>query len=391
MPWKASTQMNLRREFLDRLKGGERMTALCAEYGISRKTGHALSKRYEALGARALMEQSRRPHRSPTQTSEEVVARLVRARQKHPTWGPKKLRAWLSRIEPGVRWPASSTIGDVLRRNGLVEPRRRRHAYSTYDGGLTQASVANDVWCADFKGQFRLGGGGHCYPLTISDRASRYLLACDAFGRIDTDDVIAAFFSTFRECGLPRVIRTDNGVPFATKGIAGLSRLTVTWLRLGIRHERIEPAHPEQNGQHERMHRVLKQETTRPASSTLLTQQERFDRFVREYNDVRPHEALEMRTPSELFVNSSRAMPVVVPEPRYPLHDDALHVNRSGRISLLRTPVFVGSCLTGELVGVRELDARRWLVSFADVDLGVWTKGEETLQRVDGTAQTSLG
>ncbi len=381
MPWKTDTQMNLRREFLDRLKGGERMTALCLEYGISRKTGHALANRYDVLGAQALLERSRRPHRSPTQTSDAVAAELLRARRKHPTWGAKKLRAWLSRVALGVKWPAPSTIGDVLRRNGLVEPRRRRESYTTWDGGLTQATVANDVWCADFKGQFRLGSGGYCYPLTASDRASRYLLACDAFGRIDTDEVIASFFTVFRECGLPDVIRTDNGVPFATKGIAGLSRLAVTWLRLGIRHERIQPAHPEQNGQHERMHRVLKQETTRPAASNLLGQQERFDRFVHEYNVVRPHEALDMRTPAELFVHSKRAMPLVVPEPRYPLHDDAVYVNASGRISLLRTAVFVGSCLDGQLVGVRELDNDRWLVSFAGVDLGVWIKGNETLER----------
>ena len=389
MPWKASSPMSLRREFLNRLQDGERMTDLCAEYGISRKTGHALSKRYVLLGETAFYDQSRAPHRSPHRTSSEVAERLVRARRKHPTWGPKKLRAWLSRVEPSVRWPAPSTIGDVLRRRGLVEPRRRRQAYSPFDGALTQASEANDVWCADFKGQFRLGSGEHCYPLTVTDRASRYVLACDGFNGIDTNDVIESFFTVFREHGLPRVIRTDNGVPFASKGIAGLSRLAVTWLRLGISPERIEPAHPEQNGQHERMHRVLKQETTRPAATNLLTQQERFDRFVREYNEVRPHEALEMKTPSELFARSTRPMPLVVPDPTYPLHDDVLRVHASGRISMLRTPVFVGSALADQLVGVRELDERSWLVSFASVDLGIWRKGKEKLEHLNGDAPTS--
>jgi transposase InsO family protein len=351
------------------------MTDLCAEYGISRKTGHVLSKRHELLGETAFYSQSRAPHRSPHRTSDEVVERLVAARRAHPTWGPKKLRAWLARKEPGVSWPAPSTIGDALRRRGLVERRRRSSRHSPFVGPLTQAADANDVWCADFKGQFRLGNGGLCYPLTVTDRASRFLLACDAFERIDMQDVIDAFLAVFHGFGLPRVIRTDNGVPFASQGVAALSRLSVTWLRLGIVPERIEPAHPEQNGQHERMHRVLKQETTRPAAQHLLAQQERFHRFIDEYNCVRPHEALEMRTPSELFVRSSRVMPTVVPDPSYPLHDDSLRVNAAGRISLLRTHVFVGTALSNELVGVREIDENSWLITFANVDLGIWRKG----------------
>jgi transposase InsO family protein len=379
MPWKASTRVNLRREFLDRLAGGERMTDLCLEYGISRKTGHALANRHARWGETAFYEQSRAPHRSPQRTSEEVIERLVRARRKHPTWGAKKLRAWLARTAPGVSWPAPSTITGVLHRQGLIEPRRRRRTCEAFVGPLTQPNEANDVWCADFKGQFRLGSGEQCYPLTISDRSSRFLLACDAFNRIGIDDVIESFLTVFRECGMPHVIRTDNGVPFASQGVAGLSRLSVTWLRLGITPERIEPAHPEQNGQHERMHRVLKQETTRPAAHNLLGQQERFNRFVREYNVERPHEALDMKTPSELYVRSPRVMPNVVPDPSYPLHDDALRVHRSGRISILRTKVFVGTALGQQLVGIREIDESSWLVSFAGVDLGVWRKGEGKL------------
>jgi len=269
--------------------------------------------------------------------------------------------------------PAASTIGDFLARRGLVEPRRRRRAVAPHPLPLTKPQAANDVWCADFKGQFRLRNGSYCYPLTISDRHSRYLLGCEGLESVRGDSAALVFDATFRRYGLPRVIRTDNGVPFASKGILGLSRLSVRWLRLGIRPERIKPAHPEQNGQHERMHRVLKAETTRPAAATLLQQQERFDRFLEEYNHQRPHEALGQVPPVIVYAPSQRIF-VEPRDPEYPLHDDERRVACSGHLRFggrKGSNYFVSAALAGEKVGLRELGDEQWLVSFMTIDLGV--------------------
>jgi putative transposase len=269
--------------------------------------------------------------------------------------------------------PAPSTVGDLLRQHGLVEPRRRRRSTTPYPSGLTQAQAANDVWCADYKGQFRLGNGKYCYPLTITDRHSRFLLACEGLEAARGDATTAVFDAVFRQYGLPKVIRTDNGTPFASHALLGLSRLSVHWLRLGIRPERIEPAHPEQNGQHERMHRVLKEETTRPTARNLLAQQERFDRFVEEYNHERPHEALDQRPPGMFYQPSGRRFVTDPAEPEYPLHDERRRVGATGHLPLGRRNrrCFLTEALAGEYVGLRELDDRLWLVSFTELDLGV--------------------
>jgi len=373
VPWKVTDPMSERMKFALRIEAGERMTDVCRDFGISRKTGYKLWERYKAEGARGLFDRSRAPQRVNHRTSTEMRKLLVEARRAHPTWGPRKLRAWLEGHHPGLKLPAASTIGDLLVRQGLIERRRRRTVTPPHPMPLTVPDGPNDVWCADFKGQFRLGNGAYCYPLTISDRHSRFLLSCEGLESVRGDSVELVFDAVFRRHGLPKVMRTDNGAPFASKGLFGLSRLSVRWLRLGIRPERIKPAHPQQNGQHERMHRVLKAETTRPAAATLLQQQERFDRFVEEYNHERPHEALGQVPPGSLYTSSERPLVEPISAAEYPLHDEHRRISPSGHVSLggRNNSYFLGSALAGERVGLRELSANEWLVSFMTIDLGI--------------------
>jgi putative transposase len=363
-------------KFVARLRSGERMIDLCREFGISRKTGYKFLQRFEEHSVVGLADQRRAPARIPHRTTPEVAEMVVALRQKHPTWGPKKLRAQLLRQHPGLVVPAASTIGELLKKRGLtlVSKRRRRPVVSY--SPLCHAQAANDVWCVDFKGQFRLGNGRYCYPLTITDAHSRMLLACEGLDNTRGDGAQAVFQQAFRRYGLPGAIRSDNGTPFASQGIAGLSRLSVWWLRLGIGLERIEPASPQQNGRHERMHRTLKAETTRPAGANMLQQQERFDRFQDLYNHVRPHEALGQLPPATFYRTSSRVFPAVPPEPQYPLHDLTVKVRPAGHVYLPGSGqrpgnVFLSSALAGEYVGLRELDDHAWLVSFLHIDLGV--------------------
>ena len=374
MPWKESCHVRERMRFVARLEDGERMTDLCREFGISRKTGYKIWERFTTRGVDGLFDESRRPKRLRHQIAPEVEDLLLEARRAHPTWGPRKLRAWLRGKHEGVNLPAPSTIGSLLARRGLVVARRRRRLTPPFGLELHAAAGPNEVWCADFKGQFRVGSGSYCYPATITDRYSRFLLACEGLDDTKTDSVWPVFESAFRENGLPRFILTDNGTPFASRGLAGLSRLSVRWLRLGITPQRIEPGHPEQNGQHERMHLVLKQDTTRPASATMLQQQERFDRFLDEYNRERPHEALGNRTPASLYTHSPRPYPAQLPELLYPLHDQVATIGASGHLYLrgkASRQVFLSAALAGQRVGLREVSDGTWLVTFATLDLGV--------------------
>lgn len=370
MPWKAQKPVDLRVEFVGRLQRGERMTDLCREYGVSRKTGHKIWSRYQVLGAVGLEDQRRAPRSIPHRTTGEVVEAILGLRQEHPSWGPKKLKSQLEE-EHRRPFPAASTICCVLKRHGLITqpPQRRRHV--SRPTTLQQTEAPNQVWCADYKGQFRLGDNSYCYPLTITDQHSRYLLACEGMGAISDEQSREVFQDVFREHGLPDAIRTDNGTPFASTGLAGLSKLNVYWMLHGVRHERIRPAHPEENGRHERMHRTLKAETTRPARSNLLQQQEQFDVFKQVYNTKRPHEALDMKRPAELYRSSTRPCPAVPPEPQYPMHDDALYVSRKGwlRIPGIGT-VYITLALANHPVGIREELDGSYLVSFLDLNLG---------------------
>lgn len=373
MPWRECKPMSERMTFVSRLLAGERMSDLCTEYGISRKTGYKFRARYEERGPAALYDVSRRPKRSPRRTPVEVRELLVDARRAHPTWGPRKLLEIVRGRHPDVRLPAPSTVGEILDRAGLVEPRRRKRRVTRLGEVRSEALGPNDVWCADYKGQFRLGNDRYCYPLTVTDQASRFILACEGFESIDGDAARAVFDDRFGRYGLPLAIRTDNGAPFASNALFGLTRLSASWLKLGIALERIEPGKPQQNGRHERMHRTLKQETTRPAARTLLGQQERFDEWVASFNEIRPHEALEQKPPATLYRLSPRQVPRLL-KLDYPLHDEVRTVMPSGHIRILRgrkhSATFLSTALGSERVGIRELEDGTWLVSFAALDLG---------------------
>lgn len=373
MPWKESYIVEERMKFTLRYEGGERMSDLCREFGIARKTGYKFLKRYQEYGLNGLPDQSKSPHSHPNKTPEEIIKLILAFKSEHPTWGARKLEVELTRRHTKVKFPAHSTIHELLNRRGLVHNRRRWKKTPIYEGGLTQGHAPNDVWCADFKGQFRMGNRFYCYPLTISDHFSRYLISCEGLERPNGLGAKQVFEAAFKQHGLPKIIRTDNGAPFASRGIAGLSKLSVWFVKLGIRSERIEPGHPEQNGRHERMHLTLKQETTRPAGANLLQQQERFDRFMEEYNTVRPHEAIDMKHPADLYTSSERPFPEDLPALDYPLHDVVRRINASGHICLFGRrgrDIFVGMALAGEMVGLRETDPERWLLTFGDLDLG---------------------
>jgi len=370
VPWKGLTPVDLRMEFITRLQRGERVTDLCTEYGISRKTGHKFKKRFEEAGAAGLFDQSRAPRHIPHRTGSEVAELVVAERQRHPSWGPKKLKDVLEkRLGHGL--PSASTLGEILVRKGLVTRRKIRPRQRPRPTTLRPAHEPNDVWCVDYKGQFRLGDRSYCYPLTVTDQFSRYVLGCEGMAAIDEDQAREAMTAMFREYGLPSFMRSDNGAPFASTGLAGLTKLSVFWMRLGITPERTRPAHPQDNGRHERMHRTLKRETTRPSKPNLLQQQEAFDDFVWKFNTERPHESLGMKRPGEIYSPSPRSLPSVMPEPRYPTHDDVLTVNSAGMVPVPgRGRLYLSSALTGQLVGLREENDGRWLPSFLDLDLG---------------------
>ncbi len=287
MPWKVSGVVEKRRRFLAEYGSGEfTMTELCRAYGITRPTGYALVRRFAEEGEAGLEDRMRAPLRHPNQTPAEIEAAVLGMRRRHPRWGPRTLRKVLEREQPDTIWPAASTIGAMLDREGLTRHRRKLRRVQPYTHPFATVQEPNDSWCADFKGWFPTRDGERIDPLTITDSCTRYLLRCQAVQKTDTARTKAIFEAAFREYGMPRTIRTDNGTPFASRAIAGLSRLSVWWMKLGIVAERIEPGHPEQNGRHERMHRTLKEATAAPPAANRRAQQQRFDEFRREYNEV---------------------------------------------------------------------------------------------------------
>jgi transposase InsO family protein len=361
--------MDLRIEFMNRVMKGETVAELSREFGISRKTGDKFKQRFKRLGEAGLLDLSRAPKVIPHRTPPEVIKLLVDEKKRFPSWGPKKLKNTLEeRLQ--CELPAVSTIGDILERAGLVAKRGRRRAVPPQPTRLREALAPNDVWCIDYKGQFRLGNRSLCYPLTLTDQRSRFILGCDAMAAISDEEARESCEEIFRRYGLPKAMRSDNGVPFASSGLANLTRLSAFWLQLGIELERIRPAHPEENGQHERMHRTLKFETTRPPRTNLLQQQERFDEFVEEFNKERPHEALAMKRPAQVYRVSPRKLPPVLPELEYPQHDDTLAVDRAGYVCHRRRRAYLSAALAYLTVGVREEIDGRWLVTFAKLDLG---------------------
>jgi len=321
MPWTTSSPMDQKTQFIaDYLRQTLSITELCLHYGISRKTAYKWISRYHEAGLSGLQDRSRKPRSCPHQTESDLVQALLDARRRHPTWGAKKLLKLLSRSDPGRTWPARSTVCDLLARHGLIkQPRKRRHLGHPGKPSTVIASP-NQVWCADFKGQFKTRDGLYCYPLTITDGFSRYLLACQGLLSTACANAKPVFTKIFREYGLPERIRTDNGVPFATVSLARLSSLSAWWIRLGIVPELIEPGKPQQNGRHERMHRTLKAETTRPPAANRRAQQRQFNGFQEEYNHLRPHEAINLETPASVYQPSMRPYPEKLPRLEYPSH-----------------------------------------------------------------------
>ena len=383
MPWKESSVMEERLRFVARLLEGERMSHMCREFGISRKTGYKIYNRYKEQGVEALCDRSRRPVRYANQLPHQVESLIVRLKQEKPHWGARKIRELLVRRLAGdVRIPAKSTVHAVLDRHGLVKRARTRRNKAT-GTPLSQGCNPNDLWCADYKGEFKLGNRQYCYPLTVTDHASRTILMCQALQSTKEASAFTAFQQLFKERGLPDAIRSDNGVPFASpNGLYNLSKLSVWWLRLGIHIERIKPGHPQQNGRHERMHLTLKKETTRPPGANSLQQQARFDEFVTEFNTERPHEALDMKTPGEVYQPSSRPYRGL-PDLDYPFHDRDILVTSCGRICMHRKKINISTVLAGQRLGIKEVDDGIWLTSFMHYDLGYIDLEQKTLQTID--------
>jgi putative transposase len=369
MPWKECQVMDERLRFVARLLDGERMTTLCTEFGISRKTGYKIYDRYKAYGAQGLTDRSRRPLRHANQLPTVIERLIVRLKKRYPTWGAPKIREKLRPQCAPVRCPAISTVHAVLDRHGLVRRRRRRRPSLT-GTPLSRVTAPNALWCADFKGECLLEDRRYCYPLTITDFASRYLLGCEALESTREASAFPVFERVFQEFGLPDAMRTDNGVPFSSPwALYGLSKLSVWWLRLGIRLERITPGHPEQNGRHERMHLTLKAAATRPAAANVLQQQGRFDAFVDEYNRERPHQALAMQAPADVYRPSARGYRGLE-ELEYPFHDWSVVVTHCGRICFKGRKINLSHVFAGQQIGIKQVDDHIWLVSFMHYDLG---------------------
>nr|WP_210399043.1 IS481 family transposase [Steroidobacter denitrificans] len=377
--------------FVARLLDGEGISEVCREFGISRKTGYKIFNRYKDEGLEALSDRSRRPVRYANQLPEQIERAIVTAKKDKPHWGARKIRELLVRKLAGdVRIPAKSTVHAVLDRHGLVKRARQRRRFKAEGTPLSQAVAPNALWCADFKGEFRLGNRQYCYPLTVTDQASRMILMCEALESTKEPPVIEAFLRLFRERGLPTAIRSDNGLPFASpNGLYNLSKLSVWWLRLNIALERIKPGNPQQNGRHERMHRTLKAQTTRPPGMNVLQQQARFDAFISEFNEERPHEAIDMKVPAERYTPSPRAYEGL-PELAYPFHDRDILVTACGRICLHRKKINVSTVLAGQRLGIKEVDEDIWLVSFMHYDLGYIDLEQRTLQTIDNPFGTRL-
>ena len=375
MPWRESCKMDERIKFIARLQEGEKMSHLCAEFGISRQTGHKFLNRYKEEGIGGLNDKRRAPLRKAHLTDPNIEGVILKLKKEKPHWGAAKIREVFIRRYSDIKPPAKSTFHAIFDRNGLVKKRKKRgQGFKATGTWLSSPKETNDLWCADFKGEFLLSGRSprrYCYPLTISDSVSRYLLSCEALESVKVNGAFPVFERVFKEYGLPKAIRTDNGAPFSSAlGLFGLSTLSVWWLRLGIKIERIRPGHPEENGRHERVHRTIKKEATKPPGVNFLQQQEKFDDFIEEYNKERPHEALGMRTPSEVYKSSGREYKGLS-ELEYPFHEKEKRITVQGDIVLSRKiRVFVSTILSGQLVGLTEIDDGIWKVTFMDYDIG---------------------
>jgi putative transposase len=372
MPWKETCAMDERALLIaEYLRSEGSIAELGRRYGVSRKTIYKWAERYARDGVAGLADRSRRPEHSPQRISEAMVSGVLAVRSAHPTWGPKKILAWLEARDAETCWPATSTIGLLLRERGLIVPRRRRLRVPPMTAPFTACTAANKTWTADFKGWFRTGDGNRCDPFTLSDAYSRYLLRCQAVPHQSRAVVWPIFDAAFREFGLPEAVRSDNGPPFAGRGVGGLSRLAVLLVKAGVTPERIRPGRPQENGRHERMHLTLKQDTADPPAGDVHTQQRRFDAFRTVYNNERPHEALKLTPPAKHYAASPRRYCGRLRSPEYDSSQRVRRVRSNGEIKWLGTPIFVSEVLIGEPVALRELDGGRWFLSYGPVELGI--------------------
>jgi transposase InsO family protein len=391
MPWKETCAMSERLNFVsDWLTRRGSISGLCKVYGISRKTGSKWIARFRQHGKSGLQDNSRACRSHPNATDAETAALVIAARQAHPSWGPRKLRDWLSRHHTEL--PAASTMGDILKRAGLVQPRRRGRRLHGGQGAVAEYAMPNGVWCIDYKGQFRLGDGQMCYPLTVTDGHSRMVLCCE--GHAGPRDLNArhALEAVFEKYGLPQAMRSDNGTPFAGIGAGRLTSLSVWWLKLGIRLQRITPGKPQENGRHERMHRTLKAETARPPAGCMQRQQRRFESWIEEFNFERPHEALDGATPASVYELSTREYPGEVGDPEYPSHYERRRVGSSGVLKFRGVRVYLNQALSNELVGLLEVDDGAWRIKFGGLELATYDERSREMKHIGGRARaTSKG
>ena len=385
MPWHETDPVNERLKFVAAHQSGRQtLTELCRKFRISRKTGYKILKRYREEGPEGLRDRLRAPLSHPNQTAPEVEGAILRVRKAHPTWGSKKIQAVLAREDPEGPWPVRSTMDAVLKRAGVVSPRRKRRRRPPSSPPVVEATEPNDVWSMDYKGWFRVGDGTRCDPLTVNDVCSRVSLECRALVSPKLPDVKRRLEITFMAFGLPRRMLSDNGPPFGSTGLGGLSRLGVWLLRLGIQPIFIEPGRPDQNGRHERFHETLKAETANPPCATIPAQQGSFTRFQRVYNEERPHEALGMRVPAELWDFSPREMPTALPEHIYPGEFETRRVRRDGSMKWTGGYVFVGEAMAGEMVAATAVDDDLWHVFLGPMCLGVLHDRSRTIVPLAG-------
>ena len=382
MGWMETCAMDQRMRFVLTVeKGVESVAELCRRFGVSRKTGYKWLTRYLAEGAVGLVNQSRAPHQHPQAVIATIAKRCVAVRRAHPSWGPVKVRAFLQRKEPEIVWPAASTIGELFEREGLTVRRRLRRRSPPSSLPFLACSAANDLWCIDFKGWFLTGDKTRCEPLTLSDACSRYLLRCEAVDHTDDEHVWPLLDSAFREFGLPKALRSDNGPPFASHGAGGLSKLSVKVIKAGVIPQRIAPGKPQQNGRHERMHLTLLQDTANPPARSLRQQIARFRSFQRLYNEERPHEALNNETPVEHFQASPRRWDGVLREPDYEDDAEVRRVRRNGEIKWQGKLIYITTALIGEPVGLIEAADGSWAAHFGPIALGVIAYGSDRLRK----------
>ena len=370
MPWKETNAMLERKQFIEDYESGHwPMTELCDRFGVSRTTAYKWLGRYQPGRGSSLQDRSRAPRSCPHKTPEHIV-RLILEESDRYRWGARKLHNLLSKRHPNLELPAISTFFDILKRHGRVTRRRRRTRWKHPGAVPLRTSEPNQVWTVDFKGQFKMGDRVYCYPLTVADHFSRYLLCCKGLLSVETSGTKAAFLQLFRDVGLPEAIRSDNGTPFASRGIHGLCALNVWWMKLGIIHQRIEPASPQQNAAHERMHRTLKDKTAKPPAANLKSQQRWFNRFREEYNEVRPHEGIDDDRPADRWRPSPRPYPNKIQPPVYPNHFEVRKVSRQGAFRIHHHQQFLSNALQGEYIGLEEIDDGLWNIVYYDTLLG---------------------